>query len=222
MCCSNNVRVGGDGCLGKLLLGVGLSALWVIVGVFAVFPTLAVALIASYGKGRSRFVFPFGRLLIAALVGGLALRILYGIGLLPVLDEALLWLARSRPLQSNLALEVLADERRALGPYLMLVFGEVVMASVFAYFAARPCVFVTSFLNLRDNILADKNVKPGVWGLLSLLIGAGLCWLLIVLGSDHRRIDLVAFFLPVAPICTCLGITLGWHFLFKPTRSIHE
>lgn len=222
MCCNKGVCVGGDEYLGNLLLGVGLSALWVKLAVFAIFPTLGVALIASYGEGRSRSSFPFGRILITMLVAGLTLRIVHGVGWLPALDEALLWLAQSRPLQSSLADEVLAGESAALGPHLMLVLGEATAASVILYFATRPGLFAGSFASLRDRILADENVKPGVWGLLSLLIGAGLCWFLITVGTDYRRIDLAAFFLPVAPICTFFGISLGWHFFFRPTRSIHE
>ena len=205
--------------MGKLLLGVTVSALWFILGVFAIFPTLGVALIASYGKGRSRSSFPFGRILITVLAAGLTLRIVHGVGWLPALDEALLWLAQSRHLQTSLADEVLASERAALGPYLMLVLGEATAASVILYFATRPGLFAGSFASLRDRILADENVKPGVWGLLSLLIGAGLCWFLITVGTDFRRIHYAAFFLPVAPICTCFGITLGWHLVFRPTRS---
>lgn len=219
MCCNKGVCIGGDEYLGYLLLGVGLSALWVILGVFAIFPTIVVALIASYGKGRTRASFPFGRILITVLAAGLTLRIVHGVGWLPALDDALLWLAQSRPLQSSLADEVLAGESAALGPYLMLVLGEATAASVILYFATRPGLFAGSFASLHDQILADENVKPGVWGLLSLLIGAGLCWYLITVGTDSRRIVSAAFFMPVAPICTCFGITLGWHFVFRPTRS---
>jgi hypothetical protein len=205
-----------------LLLGVGLSAVWVVLGVFALFPTIVVALIASFAVGRNQASFPFGQILVTVLAAGLALRVLYGVGWLPALDEALFWLAQSRPLQSSLADEVLAGESAALGPYLMLVLGEATAAGVILYLAKRPGLFAGSFVALLDRILADENVKPGVWGLLSLLIGAGLCWFLITVGTDYRRIDYAAFFLPVAPICTCFGITLGWHFFFRPTRSIHE
>lgn len=203
-----------------VLVAAGLCVAWAVLGVFALLPTIIVALIASFAVGRNQAPFPFGKILITVLAAGLALRVLYGVGWLPALDEALLWLAQSRHLLTSLADEVLASESAALGPYLMLVLGEATAAGVILYFATRPGLFAGSFVALLDRILADENAKPGVWGLLSLLIGAGLCWFLIPVGTGYRRIDLAAVFMPVAPLCTCLGITLGWHFLFSgKTRS---
>ena len=208
-------RSARGGRLVRVLIGALLAAAWIVVGIAALLPTTVAAVALAFARPHNSKRIPFGWFLVAPLTLGGLLALAHVLELLPFLRDWLLSLAEMRPVKTVLATDLLSGEKEAVGPYLMMLVGEIATAACILLLAARPGMWARSIQYVCDDFASTPKSKSGRLGLAFLFLAALICWYLPNASLEARRIGYYSLvFFPVAPLATCVFAAVGWRMLF--------